>query len=64
MNVPVRSVCAGQICSFSVNLGKYYEITLKLFKGKFAENWMKKMVGQQRKGLVLVDERLEPKAAR
>lgn len=48
--VPVKNVKAGQMCSFAVNLGK------------FAENWLKNCGGTIRKGMVLVDSRLKPRA--
>ena len=50
--VSVRSVQAGQICSFCINLGK------------FGDSWLKKMGGHVRKGMVLVDAKSHPKATR
>ncbi len=50
--VSVRSVQAGQICSFCINLGK------------FGEAWLKKLNGHVRKGMVLVDAKSHPKATR
>ncbi len=47
--IPVRQVIAGQMCSFAINLGK------------FAEKWLTNE-GKIRKGMVLVDPKLKPKA--
>lgn len=41
--VSVRSVKAGQICSFAIKLGEY------------AQKWLKRDGGEIRKGMVLVD---------
>lgn len=48
--VPVRQVKAGQMCSFSINLGT------------FAEKWLKNCGGEIRKGMVLIDAKAKPRA--
>ena len=48
--VPVRQVRAGQMCSFSINLGT------------FAEKWLKNCGGEIRKGMVLIDSKAKPRA--
>lgn len=51
MKEKVQSVQAGQICSFSIN------------PGKSASTWLKSG-GTIRRGMVLIDSRLQPKATR
>mmetsp|Transcript_23600 Transcript_23600/g.23347 ORF Transcript_23600/g.23347 Transcript_23600/m.23347 type:complete len:89 (-) Transcript_23600:281-547(-) len=47
--VPVRSVSAGQFCSFKVTLGSS------------TEKWLRE--NELRKGMVLVDKKVNPRAA-